>query len=166
MHKRNETNFFIELDRIFTGIYFTVLPSYWWGDIFFYFKNSTIQKLYTPTEIFRHGGRETNFKNRSIKKKFIDSGPVLRLALEHYQKAQMAELADATDSKSVDLAVIRVRPPFWVLKNVRIISRAFFLWIESGSVRAQSRANPHFNLKPEIFIPRLLAPARFGALSA
>lgn len=26
----------------------------------------------------------------------------------------MAELADATDSKSVDLTVIRVRPPFWV----------------------------------------------------
>lgn len=78
----------------------------------------------------------------------------------------MAELADATDSKSVDLAVIRVRPPFWVLKNVRIISRAFFLWIESGSVCAQSRAKTHFNLKPEIFIPRLLAPARFGALIA
>lgn len=26
----------------------------------------------------------------------------------------MAELADATDSKSVDLTIIRVRPPFWV----------------------------------------------------
>ena len=82
-----------------------------------------IDECYTSSG---YGGRETNFKNRSIKKKFIDSGPVLRLALEHYQKAQMAELADATDSKSVDLAVIRVRPPFWVLKNVRIISRAFF----------------------------------------
>lgn len=111
-------------------------------------------------------GAKRILKIAVLKKKFIDSGPVLRLALEHYQKAQMAELADATDSKSVDLAVIRVRPPFWVLKNVRIISRAFFLWIESGSVCAQSRANPHFNLKPEIFIPRLLAPARFGALSA
>ena len=81
------------------------------GDIFFYFKNSTIQKLYTPTEIFRRGGRETNFKNRSIKKKFIDSGPVLRLALEHYQKAQMAELADATDSKSVGGNLVWVQIP-------------------------------------------------------
>ncbi len=54
------------------------------------------------------------------------------------QFAQMAELADATDSKSVDLTVIRVRPPFWVELNSEF---PFGVFLSSGSGDFAS-ANP------------------------